>query len=134
MAGMTPQAALNAALCHMRQPFAWGLRNDCTVACVAFEALHGVDPLEGCVAHYKTAMGAARILKRAGGYLEWCRATFDLIETGTPQAGDLALVGSSDAFGAALAICVNPGEYAMKSEAGMVIMRTKHLGAWKCHS
>jgi len=123
---------LAAVMRYMRRPFAWGLRTDCTVACVAFEAIHGVDPLEECMARYMTALGAARIIKRAGGYLEWCRATFDLIETGTPQTGDLVLIKSADAFGAALAICVSPGEYAMKSEAGMVITRAKHLGAWQC--
>ena len=125
---------LAAVLRHMRQPFAWGLRTDCTVACVAFEAMHGVDPLRNCGDSYNTALGAARIIKRAGGYLEWCRATFDLPENNTPRAGDLTLVESTDAFGAALAICVSPSEYAMKSEAGMIIARAKHLGAWKCRS
>jgi hypothetical protein len=123
-----------AVLRYMRQPFAWGLRTDCTVACVAFEAMHGVDPLRNCGDSYNTALGAARIIKRAGGYRDWCRATFRLLEIDTPRAGDLALVESADAFGAALSICVTQGEYAMKSEAGMVITQAKHLGAWECLS
>tara|TARA_R110000824_G_scaffold399717_1_gene605572 strand:+ start:69 stop:470 length:402 start_codon:yes stop_codon:yes gene_type:complete len=131
MAGITERAAFNAAFSHLRQPFAWGLRSDCTAACVAFMALHGTDPLEGCADAYRTALGAGRILKRAGGYLAWCNATFDLATT-TPKAGDLALIKSADTFGAALAICIKPGEYASKTEAGMVIVKADILGAWSC--
>lgn len=116
----------------MRHPFKWGLRRDCTAACDAFKALHGVDPLDGCNDAYSAAIGAARILKHAGGYLAWCRATFDLPETTQPQAGDLALIDSADAFGAALAICIQSGEYASKTEAGMVITKANILGAWTC--
>lgn len=132
MAGVTARAALNAAFDTMRQPFAWGLRSDCTAACVAFKALHGSDPLEGCIDDYSAALGAARILQRAGGYLAWCDATFDLPRTDILQPGDLALIESADTFGAALAICIQPGEYASKTEAGMAITKADILGAWTC--
>jgi hypothetical protein len=75
-------------------------------------------------------LGAARILRRAGGYLEWCAFTFDLPQTTTPQAGDLALIVSADRFGAALAICVKSNEYASKTESGMIITQADILGAW----
>lgn len=116
----------------MRKPFAWGLRSDCTVACAAFEALHGIDPLAGSEAHYSTALGAARILKRAGGYLAWCEAAFDLPDTTQSQPGDLALIGSADTFGAALAICIRTGVYASKTETGMAIAKAEILKAWTC--
>mgnify|MGYP000194465989 CR=1 FL=1 len=132
MAGISPQEAFNAARDHMRHPFAWGLRSDCTAACVVFAALHGKDPLEGYASKYKTAMGAARILKRAGGYLEWCNATFDLISVDDPQCGDLSLIPSADALGSALAISMGGAEFACKSKAGMVIIKSKILGAWTC--
>ncbi|HDZ80719.1 MAG TPA: hypothetical protein ENH56_05675 [Roseobacter sp.] len=99
---------------------------------MAFDALHGTDPLEGGVDAYSTALGAARILKRAGGYLAWCEATFDLPRTTKPTAGDLALITSADTFAAALAICVKPGEYASKTETGMIITKANILGAWTC--
>ena len=114
----------------MRHPFAWGLRSDCTAACVAFTALHGKDPLAGCVESYKTALGAARILRRAGGYLEWCNATFKLIIVDDPQCGDLSLIPSADALGSALAISMGGNEFASKSKAGMVITKSEILGAW----
>ena len=132
MAGISPQEALNAARHHMRHPFAWGLGSDCTAACVAFEELHGKDPLQGCKANYETALGAARILKRAGGYLEWCNATFDLISVDEPQCGDLSLIPSADALGSALAISMGGNEFASKSKAGMVITKSEILGAWTC--
>jgi len=132
VARITERAAFNAAFDNLRDPFAWGLRRDCTAACVAFTTLHGADPLEGCADDYSTAIGAARILKRAGGYLAWCEATFNLPQTTTPKAGDLALIESADTFGAALAICINHGEYAAKTEAGMAIVKADILGAWTC--
>lgn len=132
MAGITEQAAFDAAFEYMRQPFVWGLRRDCTAACEVFKAIHGKDPLDGSVDSYGTAMGAARILNRSGGYLGWCKATFDLPETTTPQAGDLALINSADPFGAALAICIKIGEYASKTETGMIIIEVDIQGAWTC--
>ena len=134
MAGISDRAAFQAALDHFRQPFAWGLRRDCTVACVAFQALHGTDPLGDCADRYATRLGAARILRRAGGYLGWCRATLRLPEVTDPAAGDLALIASADAFGAALTLCITPGVFAGKTETGMVVTRAKVLGGWSCRS
>lgn len=114
--------------------FAWGLRSDCTAACVAFEALHGVDPLTNAVAIYQSALGAHLILRSAGGYLAWSRATFNLPETADPQPGDLTLIRSADPLGAALAICIQPGEYAAKTEHGLAIAPAETLGGWTCHS
>jgi len=128
MAGI--DGPLGAALYAMCKPFKWGIRRDCSVACVAFHHLHGIDPLERCADSYNTTLGAARILKRAGGYLKWCEATFDLPKTESTQAGDLALIESADAFGAALALCITPGEFASKTEAGMIITKAKVVGAW----
>ena len=133
MAGVDERAAFAAAFEHMRAPFKWGLRSDCTAACTAFAAIHGIDPLARCADHYSTALGAARILRRAGGYLAWCRETFDLPETPAPRAGDLVLIESADALGAALAVCIRPGEFAAKSEAGLVVVKTLIRGAWRCH-
>jgi hypothetical protein len=134
VAGVTERAAFDAACAALRRPFAWGLRTDCTAGCVAFAVLHGADPLDGCRNAYSSRLGAARILKRAGGYLGWCRATFDLLETETPRPGDLALIESGDPFGAALSICIRPGEFACKTETGMAIARWRVLGAWTCLS
>lgn len=133
MAGITPQAAFNAARKAMRYPFRWGMRTDCTVACVAFEALHGVDPIARHEEHYTTALGAVRKVKKYGSYLAWCNAAFDLPKATTPQAGDLALVMSDGVFGVALAICINPGEYATKTQRGMAITTAEIQGAWTCH-
>jgi len=134
VARVTERTAFEAACAALRQPFAWGLRTDCTAACVAFAALHGTDPLDGCKDAYSTRLGAARILKRAGGYLGWCRATFDLPETETPRPGDLVLIESRDPFGAALSICIRPGEFACKTETGMAIASATIRRAWTCRS
>lgn len=133
MAGITARAAFDAALGSMGGRFAWGLRRDCTAACVAFHALHGTDPLKDATAAYHNALGAYLILRRAGGYLAWCKATFDLPETDDPKTGDLALIKSADRLGAALAICIQPGEYAAKTERGLAFAPATILGAWTCH-
>lgn len=132
MAGVTPQAAFRAAFDHMGGRFAWGLRSDCTAACVAFDALHDTDCLKATAA-YHNALGAHLILRRAGGYLAWCKATFDLPETDDPQPGDLALIKSADPLGAALAVCIQPGEFAAKTEHGLAIAPAEVMGAWTCH-
>lgn len=116
----------------MRHPFKWGLRTDCTAACEAFKALHGIDPIARHEERYSTALGAARKIKKYGGYLAWCKLAFDLPETTQPQAGDLALIYSDGPFGAAMALCIQPGEYATKTERGMVITTADIQGAWKC--
>jgi len=134
MAGVTPQDAFGAAFATMRKPFKWGLRSDCTAACEAFRALHGVEPIGQYEEHYTTALGAARKIKKYGSYLSWCKLAFDLVETKQPRAGDIALIHSDGAFGAALALCINPGEFATKTERGMIITTAKIQGAWTCHS
>jgi hypothetical protein len=134
MARISPHDAFKSARHHMGQPFAWGLRSDCTAACVVFADLHGQDPLMGCLDSYSTALGAARILKRADGYLEWCDATFDLVKVDEENCGDLALIPSADKIGFALAICMGGDEFASKSEAGMVITKSKIKGAWTWRS
>lgn len=118
----------------MRAPFSWGLRRDCTVACVAFSALHGTDPLGRCDVTYSTKREAYRIVTRAGGYLAWCRATIELPTTETPGPGDLALIESCDPLGAAMALCIKPGEFASKTETGLMISHGIVLEAWTCRS
>jgi hypothetical protein len=131
---ITPERVFAVARRHLSKPFEWRAGRDCTAACVVFEALHGVDPLARFDQAYTSAVEARLILKRAGGYLAWCRSTFDIEKTETPQAGDLVLIQSSGPLGAALSICIQSGEYAAKTETGMIIVRSKVLGSWRCHS
>ncbi|MGJ8561680.1 MAG: DUF6950 family protein [Litorimonas sp.] len=131
---ITPARVFGVARSHLSEPFEWRAGRDCTAACVVFEALHGVDPLARFDQAYTSSVEACLILKRAGGYLAWCRSIFDIEETETPQAGDLVLIQSSGPLGAALSICIQSGEYAAKTETGMIIVRSKVLGAWRCPS
>jgi hypothetical protein len=132
MACMTPDLALRVALRSMSKTFRWGLRTDCTCACVAFASLHHVDPLGGCVDRYENAITACRILRRSGGYAQWCRNNIKLPSIAVPASGDLALIESSDCIGAAMALCIQPGEFAAKTHTGLKIVPAKSLEAWTC--
>ena len=50
------------------------------------------------------------------------------------SAGDLVLIDSLDLFGASLAICVQPDEFATKMKTGMAVVRANAMGVWTWHS
>lgn len=62
------QSRLAACLAErMARPFAWGSHDCVMFAADCVEACTGVDPAAGMRGTYKTATGAARVLKRVGG-------------------------------------------------------------------
>jgi len=110
--------------------------HDClTAACRASQALHGRDPLAAGLPHYRTYTGALRILRAAGGILDWSDAHFTaagMTRTDNPGPGDLALIETSRAKGGAtFGLCIRPGEYAVKAASGLAIAGGDILGAWR---
>lgn len=86
-------------------------------------------------ASYTGPAGAARIVRAAGGLAAWCRATFDLPRVAEPGPGDLVLIAAGRPWGAAMAICIRPGEVAGKSAAGLVVLtKPTILEAWTCRN
>lgn len=57
----------------------------------------GTDPAAGWRGHYRTPLGAARIIKRRGGlvaHLDGCLAPLGIECTDIPSRGDIAVVGA----------------------------------------
>jgi hypothetical protein len=130
---ISPEAVLHAVRRHMSGPFLWGSSDCCTAACAALGAMGGGWPLKEPLPPYSGCLGALRIVSRAGGYEAWCFDQIIFPPTENPAPGDLVLIRSLDAFKAALAICVNPGEYAAKTENGLALTSSPIIGAWSCH-
>lgn len=129
------RAAFDAAQKHMGGPFLWFTSDCCKAACCAWASLWGRDPLAAFTGRYTTAKGALRILRRSGGYLAWCDEIFSasgVARSDHAGPGDLALVQCDGPFGAALALCINPYEYAVKTERGFTVRCHKEIGAWTC--
>lgn len=109
-------------------PFAWGVRDCCTLACDAFQLITGVDVMAD-LRGYHTALEATRRLKRfAGGGLEQAvekiAAQFGLQEIvpGLAQRGDAVLVDveTPDGVSVALAyVCTNGMDIATMAPVGV---------------
>lgn len=100
------------------QPFAWGVQDCCLFAADAVLTLWGIDPAEG-LRGYRSASGAARIVKQLGG-IERIGAT----RFGPPcavalaQVGDIGLVHTDGRD--SLAVCggahwIAPGEQGLEA-------------------
>ncbi|MHA1571607.1 MAG: DUF6950 family protein [Alphaproteobacteria bacterium] len=121
-----------------KTPFEWG-GNDCALfVCDAIQVMTGIDPAGPFRGRYKTAMGAARALKKyaGGGLLATAdKITADLgfqtIEPLFAGRGDLGVIeGTVDGL-PALAICVGLS-WACVGLAGLEHHQTADvLTAWK---
>ena len=97
-------------------PFAWG-RHDCALfACEAARAVSGIDFAAGLRGRYRSAIGAARVLHRAGGGGRGGAAARIArahgcaeVPPACAQAGDIVLIDALDPGGRrgeALAVCL----------------------------
>jgi len=102
------RARLAAALHrHERQPFSWG-QSDCfLMAMDAAEAITGIDPYADERGKYRSAVGAARRLKRRGfdSPEEALAAVADTVPRPAIRAGDIAVVDDNQG-GEALVISI----------------------------
>lgn len=78
-------------------PFNWGTHDCCTFAADCVQAMTGVDQMAGYRGGYKTAVGAARKLAKAGGMVAAISA-----ELGEPIAPALAQRGDVVCFSSPL--------------------------------
>lgn len=120
---------------HLRrgaaEPFAWGELDCCLWACDWVLVRRGVDPMAGWRGRYRTRLGAARRIARAGGFLSAVRAEMaaaGLVPTFDPVPGDVAAVLTPQ--GEALAIRTPTG-WAGKGPQGLAVCSSwTPLAAW----
>lgn len=130
--------AILAAIEHAAgRSFEWG-RDDCGLW-VANIVLHatGLDLADGLRGRYRTALGAARTLRRFGGSdyraaLETA-ATRHGLQSVTPSeaiTGDLGVLDLDSPFRSALAIHID-GWWASRGDPGVVFARSSSVLAWR---
>lgn len=121
-------------------PRAWGV-HDCNLwpANWVLECT-GRDPAEPWRSCYRSASGAARIVRRAGGLRAlWSAAAcrVELAEARRRIAGDIGLVrlsspGVADVLGEMVgAICIGGGDWAVVTEGGLLMGRFSVVQAWR---
>lgn len=114
---MKPDAAtvLGMAVATMARPWAWGAADCCTAASDVFLQLAGVDPMAPLRGRYRTALGAARLIRAWGGWEAMTASLADaaglaLVEPLAARPGDIGLTPPGMAIGMggrALAICID---------------------------
>jgi hypothetical protein len=117
------------AASHMRTPFAWG-EHDCVLfAADAVKAQTGVDRLAAYRGRWKTARGAARLLKRLGGMAAAVDQVLTPIAPSMAQRGDVAAWRDADGR---LQLAIVEGESLMgPGEAGLMrLPRAAMVCAW----
>jgi hypothetical protein len=92
-------------------PFAWASNDCCSYAAGAVLAITGVDHMEPHRGKYKTKVGAARMLAKAGGLEGWVRRCLGepLQAPAMAMRGDVVMFAQPEPYGPhALGICVGP--------------------------
>lgn len=90
---MTAAAALAGLIAQrLRQPFVWGVHDCCLWAADAVQAQTGRDPAAGLRGTYRSALGAARLVRRLGGLSAIAARGGEPIAPALAVAGDVGLV------------------------------------------
>jgi hypothetical protein len=138
VAGVTEAAAFEAVELIMVRGWDWARHWHCLGdASDVFALLHGVDPMASLRPRWRTMAGALRVVARAGGVDALVAPAFRAagLLPGPAVSGAIGIGGvDSPAFGGrAVMICIAPGFWAGKTEAGFaVIRRDLDMGGWTC--
>lgn len=96
---------------------------------------HGIDPMAGLRGHYSTALGAARIVRAAGGFRDLCRVQatrVGLVDGDGPGAIGIVEHADFKVIGGMLAYCYGPGLWMGKSFGGGETLRPELVtAAWQ---
>lgn len=113
------------------RPFVWDACDCCSWACAWVLLRRGVDPSAAWRGRYRTARGALRHIRRAGGDLlavaSAAMADAGLVVTSSPQPGDIGVILSAQ--GQALALRTPTG-WAAKASVGIIVAPFDSLRAW----
>jgi len=127
---VTPDHVVAAAVAHMAGPWSW--REACYgPACDAFAALYGFDPMASVRGRFSTERGALLFVKRRGGMVRCVAGILEpqgFVQGQSP--GALGVVSSTDSFGGAVAICVQPGTWARRAQHGLAVVNCEGI-AWR---
>lgn len=130
---MTPEQVLDAVDTEMSGRFRWGVRDCCTAAGKAFRRLHGFDPMAGVT--YADKAEARALVEARGGPLGMMRSVLlpQGFREGVMRPGSVGLVLTGCAAGFSAAVCIRPGDWAVKAPRGWGIVH-EVAEAWSCES
>ena len=128
-----PDAVMAAVETVMSLRWKWGERDCCASACTVFFLLHGIDPMKPVRGKYSDAISAYRLIRDWGGFPAMAESLAQgaKLQIGQGKPGEIGLSGPGMAGGPdgrALLICIQPGQWAGKSEMGYTILP----GAERC--
>lgn len=132
MARVTPDAAMEAALDAMAGPFVWGRRDCCLAAALAFDLLHGVDPMAGLHHQYHDRRGAVALIRSSGGFASLCHVQAHRagLRASDEAPGAIGLLTLASVTGRALGLCIEPGLWAAKAPQGATILTITPERCW----
>ncbi len=124
---MTPEQVLAEVDRVMGARWEWGVADCCACAADVFDAIWGIDPMAPVRGTYNDAMGAYRLIRDWGGFpaMADAMARIARLEVGSGQPGEIGLSAPGNAGGPdgrAMLICIQPGQWAGKSEMGYVVL------------
>lgn len=121
------------------RPFSWeGGDWDCLMWLAEWVKIaRGVDPGAAHRHSYRDALGAMRIVKRAGGmvaHVDQCVKPLGIERTDDPKAGDIAVLNRLGDEAETGALVIGKGSAAVLSNVGLLIIPTRArpiLAAWR---
>lgn len=124
---MTPDRVMAEVERVMDARWQWGTADCCCAANDVFQSLWGVDPMAEVRGTYTDAIGAYRLIAKWGGFPAMAEALARIsgLTVGTGQPGEIGLSEPGNAGGPdgrALLICIQPGQWAGKSDMGYTIL------------
>lgn len=119
----------------MRRPFVWGSL-DCILLLADWSVeLIGRDPAAPYRGRYRTALGASRIIAKAGGLVDLVAREFEPLgwrKTDKPSSGCIGVVEGMTADGPSLAGAICSGaQWACLSERGLLIAPFEPRQVWR---
>ncbi len=95
------------------RPFQYGSFDCCSMPCEAASKITGIDPWVHFRGRYKTERGAARVIRRAGGFVQMIEnimTEYPEVPVSFARRGDILLVADAEivepGFDAMLALCL----------------------------
>lgn len=112
--------------------FEWGV-SDCTLFPADWLRLWGPDPAKSWRGRYGSALGAARLIRQAGGYQSLCRGVLGAPCTRrAPLPGDAGILPARDDRRALEigGICLGGGEWVSRADSGLLMGRAEPILFW----
>lgn len=122
-----PQRVATTLEAARERPFVWGEFDCCLFAADVIAAQTGTDLAKELRGRYRTELGAARVLKKAGGIEALLDAHFSRVPPGMAQRGDVLLFDGEQ--GPTLGVFF--GQIWATTQQGVAVVSVEPLIVWR---